>query len=449
RGLEGQDVSRWVIIEQKSGNAYMPVKFEYDSEVHWRRITLSGPFSLNLPYRVRIKAGLPSRLGLKLSEQWERTVRFEPLPGRVYLADTATSQAEHGNRSFEFVSVNTQSVRLRVKRVDPAQDFRVIQSYYRDYLGRGDFRWSGYRWKKQVSQSLSYDLVPGQEVLSKVYSVKGKTDEAVKREFEWDDILSDASPGTLFVNIESMGVDHSATSVQSLIQLTDIGVFWKESGSSKFFHTFSLQTGKPIGGAQLKIITETGQQLAHEKLDPAGNLSLKTPTSRETAWIEVSAGNDRHILQLGTGFAMMPLWGYDINHWSHWREKEKLHLFTDRLVYQPGETVFLKGHARMWEDGGLKVPEVQEYDVRVTGPRRRVYHRQTIELNESGSLDLALDLPVGVHGGFEIQVGSERVYIDALEYEPATFNVKLDGVRKFGAEQAVEVPVRAGYYFGK
>jgi hypothetical protein len=195
RGLEGQDVSRWVIIEQKSGNDYVPVKFEYDSEVHWRRITLSGPFSLNLPDRVRIKAGLPSRLGLKLSEQWERTVRFEPLPGRVYLADTATSQSEHGNRSFGFVSVNTQSVRLRVKRVDPAQGFRVIQSYYRKYLGRGDFRWSGYRWKKQVSQSLSYDLVPGQEVLSKVYSVKGKTDEAVTRVFEWDNVHKQR-PGT-------------------------------------------------------------------------------------------------------------------------------------------------------------------------------------------------------------------------------------------------------------
>ena len=129
RGLEGHDISRWVMIEQKSGNDYVPVKFDYDSQIHWRRITLSGPFSLNLPYRVRIKAGLPSRLGLKLSELWERTVRFEPLPGRVYLADTATSQAEYGNRSFEFVSVNTQSVRLRVKRVDPAQGIRVIHTY--------------------------------------------------------------------------------------------------------------------------------------------------------------------------------------------------------------------------------------------------------------------------------------------------------------------------------
>ncbi len=449
RDLKGEDMSRWVKVEEKFGSTFVPVKFKYDSEVQWNKIILSGPFSLKLPYRVRVKPGLPSRLGLTLAEQWERKVTFEPLPGRVYLADTATSQSVHGNRSFSFVSVNNQSVRLRVKRVDPDQRFRVIQSYYRKYLGRGDFRWSGNRWKQQISQSLGYDLIPGEEVLSKIYSVRGKTDEAVKHDFKWDEVLSDSSPGTLFVSVESMGLDHSATSAQSLIQLTDIGVFWKESGGSKFFHAFSLQTGEPIKGAQLKIMERNGKQLAHAKSNEQGNVSLQLPPVRDALWVEIIMARDRHMLQLSSDFAEMPLWGYGINHWSHWREEEKLHLFTDRLVYQPGETVLLKGHVRAWKNGALSLPEAQEYDVRVTGPRRRVYHRQKISSNKNGSLDLAIDLPLQVHGSFEIQVGSERVYVDALEYEPATFNVKLEGQRKFNAGQAVEIPVSASYYFGK
>ena len=449
RNLKGQDISSWVQVEQKSGSTYVPVKFKYDSAVQWNKIILSGPFSLNLSYRVRIKPGLPSRLGLTLAEELEQKVRFEPLPGRVYLADTATSQSVHGSRSFGFVSVNNQSVRLRVKRVDPEQRFKVIQSYYREYLGRGDFRWSGNRWKQQKSQSLGYELIPGKEVHSKVYSARGKTDEALKREFQWDDILSDASPGILFVNVESMGIDHSVSSVQSLIQLTDIGIFWKESGGSKFFHAFSLKTGEPLKGAQLKVMESNGKQLANTEANEEGNVSLELPPARDAPWVEVLTGGDQHTLQLGSAFAEMPLWSYDINHWSHWREEEKMHLFTDRMVYQPGETVLLKGHVRVWEDGFLNLPEAQEYDVRVTGPRRRVYHRQKISSNKNGSFDLAIDLPSQVHGSFEIQVGSERVYVDALEYEPATFNVKLEGLREFSSGQAVEVPVRARYYFGK
>ncbi|MDG2213397.1 MAG: MG2 domain-containing protein, partial [Verrucomicrobiota bacterium] len=447
--LKGQDVSDWVQVEQKSGIDYVPVKFKYDSAIQWNKIILSGPFSLNFSYRVRVKPGVPSRLGLTLAEECEHMVRFEPIPGRVYLANTATSQSAHGNRSFGFVSVNNQSVRLRVKRVDPEQRFKVIQSYYREYLGRGDFRWSGNRWKQQKSQSLGYELIPGEEVHSKVYPVGGKIDEALKREFQWDDMLSDASPGILFVNVESMGNDHSASLVQSLIQLTDIGMFWKESGEGKFFHAFSLKTGEPLKGAQLKVMGNNGKHLANAEANEEGNVSLDLPAGRDTLWVELVKGDDQHTLQLGSAFSEMPLWSYEINHWSHWREEEKIHLLTDRMVYQPGETVYLKGHVRVWEDGSLSLPESQEYDVRVTGPRRRVYHRQKISLNNNGSFDLAIDLPSQVHGSFEIQVGSERVYVDALEYEPATFNVRLEGEREFSAGQVVEVPVRARYYFGK
>jgi len=449
RNLKGEDISRWVQVEQKTGSGYVPVNFKCDSVVQWNKIILSGPFSLNLSYRVLVKPGLPSRLGLTLEKEWEQKVSFEPLPGRVYLADTATSQSVHGNRFFGFVSVNNQSIRLRVKRVDPEQGFKVIQSYYRKYLGRGDFRWSGNRWKQQKSQSLEYELIPGEEVHSKVYSVRGKTDEALKLEFQWDDILSDVSPGILFVNVESMGVDHLASSAQSLIQLTDIGVFWKESGGSKFFHAFSLKTGEPLQGVQLKVMESNGKQLVNTEANGEGNVSLDLPTGRDALWVELVKGGDQHTLQLGTAFAEMPLWSYNINHWSFWREEEKMHLFSDRMVYQPGETVLLKGHVRVWKDGSLGLPESQEYDVRVTGPRRRVYHRQKISSNKNGSFDLAIDLPSQVHGSFEIQVGPERIYVDALEYEPATFNVRLKGERKFSAGQTVEVPVRARYYFGK
>ena len=64
-------------------------------------------------------------------------------------------------------------------------------------------------------------------------------------------------------------------------------------------------------------------------------------------------------------------------------------------------------------------------------------------------MNLAVPLPSDVHGSFEIQVGSESVYIDVLEYEPAIFQLKSDSSGVFGPSEPVRVPVYAGYYFGK
>mgnify|MGYP001291034674 CR=1 FL=1 len=447
--LNPEDFAEWLVLERKDKEGYVPANVNLSIQIRWRGLTLSGSFALNTPYRVKIKSGLPARLGLRLKDQWEQLFRFNPLSGRVYLADTTTSQSLFGNRSFEFVSVNNRSVRLQVKRVDPDQVFRVLQTYYREYLGRSAFKWSGNSWKQRISQPISYELVPGQEVISKVYPVRAKTDEALKREFRWGELLEENVSGTLFVNVESMGVDGSANTAQSIVQLTDIGLVWKESKEDIFFHTFSLKSASPLEKTRIRILSESGKNVALSHTDATGNVMLKARRTGEPLWVQVSKEDDQHIYQLDSGFASIPMWSYGVDTWRPWQNDKKLHLFTDRSIYQPGETVYLKGHVRSWHDGELGVPESSDYDVQVSGPQRRVYHQQKIKPDSSGAFDLEIKLPVGVHGSFEIQVGSGSVFVDALEYEPATFKVKSESAGIFGPTESVKIPISASYYFGK
>ena len=447
--LKPADLADWLVFEQKQGEDYVPADVNFSIQTRWRGLTLTGPFALNTPYRLKIKSGLPARLGLGLKGQWEQEFRFSPLSGRVYLADTTTSQALFGNRSFGFVSVNNRSVRLRVKRVDSEQVFRVMQTYYREYLGRSAFKWSGNSWKQRISQPLSYELVPGPEVFSKVYSVQGKIDAALKREFNWDELLGGNVSGTLFVSVESMGVDGTANTAQSLVQLTDIGLVWKESKEDIFFHAFSLKSAGPLANAQIKVLSESGTEVARSRTEITGNASLKEKRSGEPLWVQVSKEGDQHIFQLDSGFATIPLWSYGVDTWRPWQNDKKLHLFTDRSVYQPGETVYIKGHVRHWQNGLLSVPPSFDYNVQVSGPRRRVYHQQIIQPDRNGALDLEIKLPAGVHGTFEIQVGSKSIFIEALEYEPATFKVKSESSGVFNPGDSVKIPISAGYYFGK
>ena len=101
-------------------------------------------------------------------------------------------------------------------------------------------------------------------------------------------------------------------------------------------------------------------------------------------------------MELDRYYTRMPLWSFGIH--RGWGETEKLktHLFTDRLIYQPGDTVRLKGHVRQWADGRLEIPDRLTLPVVASDPRGHAFFSDEVTVSARGSFDLEIPLAQGV-----------------------------------------------------
>ncbi|MGY8650932.1 MAG: alpha-2-macroglobulin family protein, partial [Verrucomicrobiia bacterium] len=453
--LTEQQLAKWLIVEQpvevnpKKPPRFLRTQVEFTVNITDARIELKGDFELNQQYRVRMKPGLPSKLGLTLAKESLESVVFKPLPSRVYLPGTYFSQAADGNREFSFVSVNNRAIRLRVKRIAPEQLMTVLEVYRDEYLANGSFNWSGH-WGWRDGQALSFDLIPGTQVCDRVFNPKAAVDGAVKKEFVWDELLGNDTPGPLFVSIECVGRDGTVSSAQVIAQLTDVGLTWKEADGEIHVQAFSLRTAKPLAGAKVQILGSDNQPRVTGRTDLDGRTVLLSARERRaTRWLSVSHGKDHHTIQMDLSFAEIPLWPFNINYgWGN-AETRKTHLFTDRLIYQPGDIVQLKGHVRNWSDGKMEVPAGETLTVRARDWRGHTFFSKAVTVSEHGSFDAKIQLAKGVNGSATIWVGGQYHHIDVFEYEPATFKLRFTGRRQFAPGEAIGIPMNASFYFGK
>ncbi|MBC8324631.1 MAG: hypothetical protein H8E27_03260 [Verrucomicrobia subdivision 3 bacterium] len=453
--LTAGQLAKWLVVEQsvevntKKSLRFVQTQVEFKVDISGSWIELNGGFELNQKYRVRMKPGLPSKLGLTLAKEKLQAVVFNPLPSRVYLPGTYFSQAVNGNRHFSFVSVNNRAIRLRVKRIAPEQLTMVSEVYKNEYMAKGSFNWSG-SWGWRNGHPLSFDLIPGTQVCDRVFKPKAAVDEAVKKEFVWDELLGNETPGPLFVSVECVGRDGTVSSAQVIAQLTDVGLAWKEAGGGIHIQAFSLRTAKPLAGAKVQVLGSDNRPRVTGRTDLDGQtvlLSARAP--RVTRWLSVSHGNDHHAIQMDLSFAEVPLWSFDVNYGWGEAETRKTHLFTDRLIYQPGDMVRLKGHVRDWADGKIELPAGETLTVSARDWRGHTFFSRPVTVSEQGAFDANIQLAKGVSGSHTISVGEQYHYIDVFEYEPATFKLRFTGRRQFAPDEAIEIPLNASFYFGK
>ena len=146
------DLVRWVKIKP-------PVK-GLRAEVEGKWLAIRGKFELGVKYKVQVKAGLPGRYGREMTQDYEESTRFYPLPSRTYLSARAHAQYSGGHRKLSFVSINNSETRLRVKLIDPNYLAGTQEAYTREYpersghiQGRWVSRASGSRWSETRSST--------------------------------------------------------------------------------------------------------------------------------------------------------------------------------------------------------------------------------------------------------------------------------------------------------
>lgn len=217
----------------------------------------------------------------------------------------------------------------------------------------------------------------------------------------------------------------------------------------------SLESGQPLGGVEIVVLSESNQSLARAKTDGDGLARLVLPERHPDGrpWAVVARlGEDRSIRALERATWMFD--DVDLGGRSLPRNHD-VFLYSERGVYRPGDVAHLTGVIRDAKGATpdpfpleVKVfrPDGKKVDTMITTPKpgeEGVFHLdyKTWENGRTGRYRFQVGLP-----GANERLGSASILVEA--FVPARIEVKAQPVRgRFSREEFPNVDVSARYLF--
>ena len=164
--------------------------------------------------------------------------------------------------------------------------------------------------------------------------------------------------------------------------------------------TVDSRSGQPISGAKVSFYSaynEENRKLVKTVVTGTGGKAV----------VEWDKAIRSYVVRKGTDTAMMPQNVYLNRYYERGesRPEEHITLLTDRALYRPGQTVYVKGIAYEQEADKAHVLAGKSYQVRLLDVNRKELVQKNVSTNEFGSFTTEFVLPaVCLNGNFTIDV---------------------------------------------
>ncbi len=452
-GFEGERLAEYLSvkpapaglkIESRSGGLY-----------------LTGEFDYGVDYEITVRDGLVANDTTQLEQVMTKKVSFTPSPGFITYPTFATTQNATGHRKFDVKTGNLTGVRTRVKKMEGKDLILALRDYQDKYEGWGE------------EQSITFESVPGRTVHDQFRDSTAGIDKSETFSLDWNELTEGAATGAFYLCSEgkSSTREKLAVGAQSLVQLTDIGLAWKQGEDGTTLYAFSLKSGAPLAGLGLALRDENAAALAETKTDAAGvaRIGRDLYSDNETRlFLDATLGGDRHVIQFHEDLENMGLWSFGID--QRWEDvlpgERRTLVFTDRDVYRPGDEVKVKAISRFIDADRLTGPGEGGARLRVFDARHRQIFEREIAFGKIGSFDDAFTLPAEGMGWHSIEIdfnpapaeGEEadpdwrliaRHAFQVEDYRVNTFEVTVAAGEEYTQGAELSIPVSARYFMGK
>ncbi len=190
---------------------------------------------------------------------------------------------------------------------------------------------------------------------------------------------------------------------KALDNITRVGVSFKSSPDSSLLWATYLRTGSPAKDMPVEIRSDDNRVLWTGRTRPDG-------VALAPGWVDlgISTWNAQHRPRLWAfvkdpkGTAGLSIdWRGGLEPWRlgvpyEWRLPSETYrglLFTERGVYRPGETVYLKGLLRRLLKGDWTAMDKRELQLMITDARGQEVLKTTVTLSDLSSFDFAYSVP--------------------------------------------------------
>lgn len=422
-----------------------PAPADLKWEIDYGDATARGQFELGKNYTIVIGEGVCSEAGQPFDGKRERTVQFAPVLPRIYLPELTMAQILGGRRKLPVRSVNLASIHIKAVLLPPDQTAKALSVF------------EEHQWKYSGDEK----PVPLADLKGRVLCDEtiALSDTAIDRkqttELDWERMLGGKKAGAILIELQGQpltGAKQQKPAAQALVQLTDFGILWKKVGATVNPHVFSTTTADPIADADAQLLDDKFQPLAEGKTDKDGNASLEYKTV--PSWLVVESGQDACVMRMGPRAESLRMGDWFSANWSPEAKDNSLRalIFTDRPLYQPGETAHIKGLVRRIDKAGPAFASGQKASLILRNPEGAEVERKDVVTDAQGAFDSDFVITLAPLGNFSLQLevdGDSAANTNFLvaEYQPDAFEVTVDMPSKLPAGSPTPRATVGGQYF--
>lgn len=430
------------------------VKVEPAVELEWptdeaaedARWIISGAFEPASRYTVTL-TGLTDVFGQTIaSHRGElRTGDFSP----SLMAFNDESLLERGLRAaLPLTHVNMAGVELGFARLDPVEALP----------------WLEQPWRKEEPAHFAW----------RPYDLGGSRNARLRSPLDLDPLF-DADTGERsgrvgLVRLRWKNGKYTENS-STVVQITNLGLHLKTSPRDVAVWAWSLSDGKPIADAEVTLVDGAGKVLGTGRTGADGIAKLPgidaLDLPKKNQWggdlygppflaARVTAGDDVALVTTRDTYSFAP-YRYEIaGDWENTPPDAEGLVFTDRGIYRPGETVYVKGILRESSLGELKTPAGKAVQIMMHDPQGEVVATKDATLSNFGGVATEFALPADGRLGtwrFEIKDPATELtwWAEArmAEYRAPAFLVDVApaaGARYAG--ESIEATAEGRYLFG-
>jgi alpha-2-macroglobulin len=396
---------------------------------------------------VQLDGSMPDRYGEPLGETLNLTFNTGDLPPR---ADLQTE-----NRIGTFNAYTETILYTRYQNVS-----RLDFTLYR--LSLGDFMelhgYASYR-ERQDFEPRSADRIRQWSLPLDAPRNETRLAKAVMTNAAGDSL----PPGIYFLEVsapELLEKDPDRRPTRYTFVRSYINLVLKRTQTESMVWATDLESGEPVAGEPVRMHAESRGWHARGQTDKDG-LWIATGLDAISVWDEMFAfmgepGSDIFSVAISTWDNGISPWDFGLN--SDFSDTGYIgHLYTDRPIYRPEQTVYFKGIVRADDDAHYTIPqEMKALEILIDDPQGNELYRETLDVSDMGTfhgqLTLDAEAPLGT---YYIRINGERWDFYAgtgfrvAEYRAPEFEVAVETDRDHYLHgDKINVTVDADYYFG-
>jgi hypothetical protein len=389
-------------------------------------------------YEVRISPGIEDPYGNRTSENLRVRFRTAPLQPtyQLHVPDLiATYDADlPAKLVVGFVNVNT--LNLRLYRLDPQQILRPTWEWYDAAQFQPDPAGLLRQWQERLEAP------------------------ADKQSFQPIDLVEGGGtlePGLYLLETDSPQLSGAPYGNRHLMVVTRTNLTLKAGLRDTLVWATDLATGQPLAGQEVVFYDEERHQLgtAVTGADGLARLELGQRQNRSAILAAVLAkGDPQRFSAVSENWArgVSPYeFGLDL---AYDLPEYNIHIYTDRPIYRPGQTLYYKGIIRTEDDVEFRRPDLGRVMITVHDPAYETVLEEEVEVSPAGTFNGEVKLEEGAAlGSYIISLSFAdqyaEHYVQVAAYRPPEFEIEVEPDKpELLRGDDIQATIFTNYFFG-
>ncbi len=429
-------------VEGIGGYFSIDPEIDFHAEPHYRYVDLKADFESGETYKVTVAEALRAVDGSTLDRPFRSaiTVVEKEVPPQIDFVGDGFYLARKGNMHVGLSTINIDSVAVEIDQV-----FSNNLTYMLNNEDPGIDR--PYYYSQVNLPSV------GRNIDEFVVQVDRQFNKEVVTPLDVSHLFESGYRGMF--RITARQFEHRWRSQARWILATDIGLLAKKTGNDLWVWANSLNSVEPLSGVRVTLVSRNNQKLGVRTTGRDGLLIFRNIEQyygeRDPHLLIAERDDDFSFLELER--RVIPTSDFDVGGIEITGDGYRSHIYYERDIYRPGETVSLAAIVR---GASLASPEPLPLMIAVRDPRSVVLSEQRKILNSQGMVEFETQIPdyaltgrynVKVSIGNEIQIGSSDFLVE--EFLPDRMKVKLTtDAKEYSAGDSLRARVEALTLFG-